>query len=320
VIPVKHERATHFRLRRLEASTGYFRSFEFPLEGGGTVVDLDVSLFSQDLLARLPPGTWRVVWLAWDPKRSRNLPLAKSAAFKVEPAATEQSGAPSASADARGGVTPPAYVHPEVKSDGGAPPGVPSAREVLPADLTIHQPPPQGGTIPPKADSGGARVEAPTLPVQGGGRLETGETLAFLRGLAWVIQQVTDPIVRGVQEDASARLARDRAYFDAMISRERELHAAQLERDRQFSAAIQAHYAKPQESALAALEQRLTARIDAALDAETSSGDDAVEPEAKADNAWTVAGKALESAPDIIKTIADVARSSGVVDVKPSDG
>lgn len=319
------EGTTHFRIRRLQVETGYWKTIFVESADGPSDV-FDIAHWRPDLLviANMPPGTYRFTWLRKTDKGTFR-PLGNSAPVRLREVDSAQPAG--TVADAGGVVTPPANGHRDGTGD-GAPPGVASGR--ISAGLaveTIERPATAGstagGVAAPSAISLPAHELADVRP-RGlePGRLEVGETLGFLRGLGWIVEQVTGPIVRGVQEDTAQRMQRDREWFAAQMERERLQHVAALERDRQFMAAIQASYAKPDVSALEALRTELRQGLEDLrneLDDGPEGADDSGNPGSGSgdavqsaigkaqDNPWTFAGQAVEHLPEVIRAVAEVA-------------
>lgn len=145
-------------------------------------------------------------------------------------------------------------------------------------------------------------VGASAMP-QGTGYLTPSDTLSLMRGLAMVVHEAAAPMVAQVHMFAEQTLARERAFHEARLRAEQQRHEETLARDRAFMAAMRDVHEKPRDEKIAAL----TAEV-AALRAEE---EDDEEEETRQENAnpWEVAGKLVEHAPDIIRTVAEEARN-----------
>lgn len=160
----------------------------------------------------------------------------------------------------------------------------------------------QGGVSnTPRMMPTGPGYNAHAMP-QGTGFLTPSDTLSLMRGLAMVVHEAAAPMVAQVHMFAEQTLARERAFHEARLRAEQQRHEETLARDRAFMAAMREVHEKPRDERIAALTQQV-----ADLESERQDDDEEAN-ERETANAWEVAGKLVENAPEIIKTVAEQAR------------
>jgi len=130
------------------------------------------------------------------------------------------------------------------------------------------------------------------------------ETVALMRGLANVATELARPMVMQIEAFHEGALTREREFHE----RQRATDAANFERtvarDREFMSAMRTVHERPTRDRIAHLESEL-----AQLRAEDAAAEE--EGAAANANAWDVVGKAVENAPEIIRTVADEIRRGG---------
>ena len=131
--------------------------------------------------------------------------------------------------------------------------------------------------------------------------LTPDETVRLLDGLARVVTETARPLIMQIEAFHEGALARERAFHEQQRRVDEANFQRTLVRDREFMGAMREVHERPRDQRIAQLEQEL-----AALRA-----DDQEDDAAQAGNAWDLAGKVLENAPELIRTVAQEVRRGG---------
>lgn len=138
------------------------------------------------------------------------------------------------------------------------------------------------------------------------GLFSSQDVLALMRGMFMGLHEAAAPIIAQVQMISEQTLARERAFHSAQLAAEEQRHREAIERDRQFTERMREVYEVPRDAKIAALEQELKEQRAQAEQDRLDAEEDAEEKQQA--NAYDFAGKVVESAPDIIRTVAEEAR------------
>lgn len=135
--------------------------------------------------------------------------------------------------------------------------------------------------------------------------LTPDETVKLMAGLSHVVHEAARPLIMQIEAFHEGALAREREFHD----RQRAVDAANFERtiarDREFLAAMRDVHERPRDQKIALLESQLTQLREDDAAAEEEAAQQAQQ------NGWNLAGKVIENAPELIRTVADEVRRGG---------